>query len=264
MSAVTTPMIGIASEESVCGLARRLVKVLTECEQTTVNTEVPETMRDRVAEIAEAIRLRVARRAERDPRSLFDLDERLIELMERADEEAGESGTVSEALLLEITNYLEAFRGKVDRIAGYLRWQESIAAICGEETSRLAARKKAADGRVTRLKTMLLAFMKTHDLKKLEGETSSIGMQPNSNALLVVDDPLKIGEAFFERNFRLTKLEWQEILYQLEDGELRRRFEYAVHSGEWEINTSAVRAAITNNAGVEGARLVKGDHIRVR
>ena len=51
-------------------------------------------------------------------RSLFDLDDRLIELMDRAEEEASASGEVSEALQVEITEYLEAFRGKVDRIAG--------------------------------------------------------------------------------------------------------------------------------------------------
>jgi hypothetical protein len=45
----------------------------------------------------------------------------------------------------------------VDRIAGYRRWQNR-SRICGEEAERLAARKKAAEGRLSR-RDMLLAAM---------------------------------------------------------------------------------------------------------
>lgn len=264
MSAMPIQVTRLLSEESVYDLGQRLSELLAECGQAASGGEVPEVIRDRIADIAEAIRRRVARRAERDMRSLFDLDDRFVELMDRADDEAEDSGIVSEALLHEITEYMEAFRGKVDRIAGYWRWQESIAAISGAEAKRLASRAKAAKRRVIGLEGMLLAFMKSRDLKKLEGETSSIKMQPNSNPSLVIDDPLKIGETFFERDLRITKTELQEIVHQLVDGELRRRLEYAFENGEWEVNNSAVRAALANNIGVDGARLVKGDHVRIR
>ena len=33
---------------------------------------------------------------------------------------------------------------------------------------------------------------------------------------------------------------------------------------QWEMNTSAVRAALVTNAAVQGARLVKGHHVRIR
>ena len=71
-----------------------------------------------------------------------------------------------------------------------------MAAICGHEAERLAARKKAADGRVEQLKSMLLAFMMSRGIKKLEGDKASIGMQQNSTASLVIDDPLQVGECF--------------------------------------------------------------------
>ena len=122
-------------------------------------------------------------------------------------------------------DYLEAFRSKVDRIAGYWRWQESMAWICGEEAERLAARKKAADGRVERLKDMLLAFMMLRGIKKLEGDKASIGMQQNSTASLVIDDPLQVGECFYENAIRFTKTEFQELVYQLPEGDLRQRLE---------------------------------------
>jgi len=103
---------------------------------------------------------------------------------------------------------------------------------------------------VNRLKDMLLAFMMSRGLKKLEGEKAAIGMQVNSTASLVIDDPLQIGECFFESSIPFTKIELQEIVYQLADGELRRRLETALGRDGWEINGSAVRFAITNHSPV--------------
>jgi hypothetical protein len=152
----------------------------------------------------------------------------------------------------------------VDRIAGYWRWQESIARICGEEAERLSLRKRAAERRVNRLKDMLLAFMMSRNFKKLEGERASIGLQSNSTPSLVIDDPLQVGECFFETTLRFTKTELQEIVYQLADGKLRCRLEAALAAEGWEISSSAVRFAITNGSGVSGARMVKGHHVRLR
>ena len=199
----------------------------------------------------------------RDPRSLFDLDEQLVELLERA-EESAQQGEIPQELLQEMNAYLEAFRTKLDRIAGYWRWQESIATICGAEAERLSARKRSAERRVNRLKDMLLAFMMSQGVKKLEGEKAAIGLQTNGNASLVIDDPLQIGECFFELSLRFTKTELQEIVYQLADGQLRHRLDAALAGDKWEINGAAVRFAITNGSSISGARLVKGYHVRLR
>jgi hypothetical protein len=187
----------------------------------------------------------------------------LIELLEHA-EEAAEDGEIPQELRDEINDYLEAFRTKVDRIAGYWRLQDSIARICGDETERLSLRKRAAERRVNRLKDMLLAFMISRNVKKLDGEKAAIGLQTNSTPSLLIDDPQQVGECFFEKTLRFTKTELQEIVYQLADGTLRRRLEAALTGEGWEINGSAVRFAVTNGSVVSGARLVKGHHVRLR
>jgi hypothetical protein len=201
---------------------------------------------------------------ERDPRSLFDLDEHLVELMDRIEDAAAEGAEVPPELLQETNDYLEAFQSKVDRIAGYWRWQESIAGICSQEVDRLNARKKAAEGRLNRLKNMLLAFMMSRGVKRLEGEKASIGMQQNSASSLVIDDPLQIGECFHESAVRFTKTEFQELVYQLPEGDLRGRLEAVLKSDGWQVNGNAVRASIVNGSPVIGARLVKGHHVRLR
>jgi len=251
------------TSESVFDVARRLAELMQGAAKDSVDGNLPEELRVRVADLVEAIRKRVALKPERDPRSLFDIDERLVDLMDRI-EAATETGDIPQELIQEANDYLEAFRTKVDRIAGYWRWQESIARICGEEAERLSARKKAADGRVNRLKNMLLAFMMSRGLKKLEGEKAAIGMQANGMPSLVIDDPVQIGERFFESSVRLTKTELQELVYQLAEGELRHRLETILSGDGWEINGSAVRSAMANNVTVSGARLVKGHHVRLR
>lgn len=200
----------------------------------------------------------------RDPRSLFDIDERLAELMDLVADAAADGQEPPAELIEEINEYIEAFQSKVDRIVGYLRWQESIASICGTEAERLYARKKSAEGRVSRLKNMLLHFMLSRGLKKLEGERAAIGLQPNSAASLVVDDPLQIGECFFERSIGFTKTEMQELIYQLPEGDLRDRLEAQLATDGWQVNGSAIRAALANGTEIAGARLVKGNHIRIR
>lgn len=252
------------AEESVFDMGVRLASLLADAGEGAIGGQLPDAVKEHIADLAEAIRRRLARKAERDPRSLFELDERFVELMDRADEEASETGEVSADLVVEITDYLEAFRGKVDRIAGYCRWQESIVRICGEEADRLAARKKTAAGRVDRLKGMLITFLLTRGQKKLEGETSSIALQTNGTPSLVIDDPLRIGAGFYECSLRFTKPELQDLASQLEEGPLRHRLEATVQGAGWTINESAVRAALVNNQNVDGARLTKGHHVRIR
>lgn len=251
------------TSESVFDVARRLAELMEGAAAVSADGTLPEGTRERAADLVEAVRKHVVLKPERDPRSLFDIDERLVDLMDRI-EEAAEAGEISQELIQEANDYLEAFRTKVDRIAGYWRWQESIARICGEEAERLSARKKAADGRLNRLKSMLVAFMMTRGLKKLEGEKAAIGMQANGTPSLVIDDPFQIGERFFENTIRFTKTELQEIVYQLTEGDLRRRLETILSGEAWEVNGSAVRSALANNTVVSGARLVKGFHVRLR
>ena len=104
--------------------------------------------------------------------------------------------------------------------------------------------------------------MPARGIKKLEGEKCDIGMQRNSNASLVVDDPLQIAEHFFERNVRFTKTELQEIVYQLTEGDVRRRLEAALKDS-WDVNGEAIRAALVNREVIAGARLVTGSHLRI-
>ena len=131
--------------ESVRELTRRLAQSASDlCPESG---ELGESDRARLFDQVEVLRSRLGRTTERDPRSLFDIDERLVDLMDRIEGAAAENPVLPAELLQEATDYVEVFQSKVDRIAGYWCWQESIAGICGEEMDRLAARKNAAEAR---------------------------------------------------------------------------------------------------------------------
>jgi hypothetical protein len=245
-------------QESISGLSRRLAELLEQSDG-----QLPDAAREQATGLVEVLRRRIVRKPDHDHRSLFDLDDQLIELMGLVEEAADAGAEISKELAQEIDTYLEAYRVKVDRIVGYWRWQQSIADISSKESERLAARKKAAENRVTRLKGFLFTFMMVRGIKKLEGEKSDIGVQRNSSASLVIDDPLQIGEQFFERSVRFNKTELREIVYQLAEGEARRRLELALKDG-WEVNGEAMRAALVNQEAIAGARLVTGSHVRMR
>jgi Siphovirus Gp157 len=259
--AKTAPVVAL--QESVFDIGDRLEELLKQARQEAHDGILPASVRARLADTVEVLRSRLVSITERDPRSLFDLDDRLVELLDSADE-AAEVGEIPQDLLQEINDYLEAFQTKVDRIAGYWRWQEAVASICGDEAERLSARKRAAERRVNSLKEMLMDFMMSRGLRKLEGDKSTVGLQTNSMPSLVIDDPLQIGECFFERTLRITKTELQELVCQLADGQLRGRLEAVLQDAGWEIDSSALRFAITNGPDISGARLVKGHHVRLR
>ncbi|MCC6586727.1 MAG: hypothetical protein IT168_08555 [Bryobacterales bacterium] len=100
-------------------------------------------MRARLAVLLEAKRRQVGTKPGLDFGTLFDIDERLVELMDRI-EEMAEVGDVPRELLQEADDYLEAFRMKVDRIAGY--WQNVCPPPPGSQESVNSAALRSLAG----------------------------------------------------------------------------------------------------------------------
>ncbi len=102
--------------------------------------------------------------------SLFEIDEALGTLIESAYEEAAANGgELSEQLLVALADYVEAFGEKVDRIANYLKGQQSFAELAKREEERLHARRRAAENRAKGLKIFLCCWMGSRGLKLAQG-----------------------------------------------------------------------------------------------
>ena len=105
--------------QPVSRLSRQLADLLEQSESEGVQSQLPDATREQATTLVEALRRRIVRKPDRDHRSLFELDDRLIELMGLVEEAADAGGEISKELAQEIDTYLDAYRLKVDRIVGY-------------------------------------------------------------------------------------------------------------------------------------------------
>src|SRR5215469_2297475 len=96
-----------AAPEPMSGIGRRLIDLLNEAETASTDDQLSPNLRSRIVDALEALRSRLTQNGERDPRSLFELDERLIELMDRLEDCAAEGGEAPVELQQEIGDYLE-------------------------------------------------------------------------------------------------------------------------------------------------------------
>ncbi len=195
--------------------------------------------------------------------SLFEIDQALAMLIESAQEEtAANSGDLSEELKTALADYVEAFGEKVDRIANYLKAQESFADLAKREAARLEARRKAAENRAKGLKTFLCFFMASRDLKRLQGALNTITLASNSAETLVLDEAAHVPDMFHKVSAEATWNEWEEILAALPAGPLRERLtgENGVHR---ELDRPRLSEALKAGVTVAGARLVRGQHVRI-
>jgi hypothetical protein len=195
--------------------------------------------------------------------SLFEIDQALAMLIESAQEEAAANGgELSEELKTALADYVEAFGEKVDRIANYLRAQESFADLAKREAARLEARRKASENRVKGLKTFLCFFMASHELKRLQGPLNTITLASNSADSLVLDEGAHVPDIFQKVSAEVAWTEWEEILAALPAGPLRERL--IGESGAWkELDRVRLAEALKAGVTIAGARLVRGQHVRI-
>jgi hypothetical protein len=195
--------------------------------------------------------------------SLFEIDQALAMLIDSAQEEAAASnGELSEELKAALADYVEAFGEKVDRIANYLKAQESFADLAKREAARLEARRKAAENRVKGLKTFLCFFMASHELKRLQGPLNTITLASNSAESLVLDEAAHVPDIFHKVFAEVTWNEWEEILAALPAGPLRERLT-AGNGVRRELDRARLAEGLKAGVTVAGTRLVRGQHVRI-
>src|SRR4051812_44052421 len=101
--------------------------------------------------------------------SLFEIDMELDSLLEQMEEQVEASGEPSEDLVARFHQFCEAHGEKVDRIGRFVRMMEAREQFCRSEAARLTDRARAAAGKAERTKNMVLYFLLSRDLKKVEG-----------------------------------------------------------------------------------------------
>ncbi len=195
--------------------------------------------------------------------SLFQIDEALTALVESAQEEAAANGgDLSEQLRAALADYVEAFGEKVDRIANYLKAQESFADLAKKEEERLYARRKSAESRAKGLKSFVSFWMVSKGLKHLKGHLNTITLSKNSVDTLIVDEQASIPDRYHKVTVQMSWDEWAMVLSCLVEIPLRERLAKTAVVQK-ELNRAHLQEAIAGGVVLPGVRLVRGHHVRV-
>ena len=192
--------------------------------------------------------------------SLFEIDMELDELLEKMEEQTESEGQASEDLVARFHQFCEAHGEKVDRIGRFVRMMEAREQFCRSEAGRLADRARATAGKVERTKNMVLYYLLSRDLKKIEGYQFTLRAQKNSQDSVRITDEAVLPKYYCRIEARIAGVIWETVLSLLPE-ELAKTLAMSVV--EARPDTDAIKAAVMQSEQVPGAEVRRGSHLRV-
>ena len=192
--------------------------------------------------------------------SLFEIDMELDGLLEEIEVQVESEGQAAEDLVSRFQQFCEAHGEKVDRIGRFVRIMESREQYCRSEAARLTDRARTAAGKVERTKNMVLYYLLSRDLKKIEGYQFTLRAQKNSQDSVRITDEAAVPKCCCRIDVRIDGVIWETVLSLLPE-ELAKALEACIH--ETRPDNDAIKAAVSRNELVPGAEVRRGTHLRV-
>jgi Siphovirus Gp157 len=192
--------------------------------------------------------------------SLFEIDIELDSLLEQMEEQVEAGGEPSEDLVTRFHQFCEAHGEKVDRIGRFVRMMEAREQCCRSEAARLTDRARVAAGKAERTKNMVLYYLLSRDLKKVEGHQFTLRAQKNSQDSVRIVNEAALPWCYCRVDARIDGTIWQTVLSLLPD-QLALALESSVQ--EKRPNSEAIKAAAMQDGHVPGAEVRRGSHLRV-
>uniref|UniRef100_E6PXQ4 Siphovirus Gp157 n=1 Tax=mine drainage metagenome TaxID=410659 RepID=E6PXQ4_9ZZZZ len=192
--------------------------------------------------------------------SLFEIDVELDGLLEEIEEQVESEGQASEDLVARFQQFCEAHGEKVDRIGRFVRMMEAREQYCRSEATRLTDRARAAAGKVDRTKNMVLYYLLSRDLKKIEGYQFTLRAQKNSQDSVRITDEAAVPKSYCKIDARIEGVIWETVLSLLPE-ELAKSLERSVQ--DTRPNADAIKAAVARQEQVPGADVRRGFHVRL-
>jgi hypothetical protein len=192
--------------------------------------------------------------------SLFEIDTELDLLVEAIEVEAEATGQPSEELVARFQQFCAAHGDKVDRIGRFVRMMEAREQFCRSEATRLGERARAAAGRVERTKNMVLYYLLSRNLQKIEGQQFTLRAQKNSQDSVKITNQAVVPKCYCRIEARIPGVIWETVLSLLPE-ELAKTLELSIQ--ETRPDNDAIKAAVARNELVPGAEVRRGTHLRV-
>jgi len=192
--------------------------------------------------------------------SLFEIDWEIDTLIEEIQEEIETYGEASSDRIERFQEYLRVHGEKVDRIGRFIRSMEARTSHCRAEAQRLSDRARSSDNKIQRTKSMVLYYLVSRDLKKVEGVEFTLRRQANSQDSVIISDERQVPLEFKTVTLALNGSVWKTLLDSIPDG-LKRILDMAVK--ETTPDNEAIRKAVARHEKVPGAEVKRGDHVRI-
>jgi hypothetical protein len=192
--------------------------------------------------------------------SLFEIDVELDGLLEEIEGQVESEGQAAEDLVARFQQFCEAHGEKVDRIGRFVRIMEAREQYCRSESARLADRARATAGKVERTKNMVLYYLLSRGLKKIEGYQFTLRAQKNGQDSVRITDQAVVPKCYCRIEARIDGFIWETVLSLLPD-ELAKKLESSIQ--ETRPDNDAIKAAVARNEMVPGAEVRRGAHLRV-
>jgi hypothetical protein len=193
--------------------------------------------------------------------SLFEIDAEIDGLLEEIEGQVESEGQASEDLVARFQQFCEAHGEKVDRIGRFVRIMEAREQYCRSESARLTDRARAAAGKVERTKNMVLYYLLSRDLKKIEGYQFTLRAQKNGQDSVRITDEAAVPKSYCKIDARISGVLWDTVLANLPD-ELGKILESTVE--ESRPDTDSIKAAFQRGENIPGVELRRGWHLRIK
>jgi len=148
--------------------------------------------------------------------SLFEIDAELDGLLDEIEGQVESEGHAAEDLVARFQQFCEAHGEKVDRIGRFVRIMEAREQYCRSEAARLTDRARAAAGKVERTKNMVLYYLVSRDLKKIEGYRFTLRAQKNSQDSVRITDEAAVPKCYCRIDARIDGVVWETVLSLLQ------------------------------------------------
>ena len=192
--------------------------------------------------------------------SLFEIDRELDTLLDEIEEEIESRGEASAELMERFQQFCEAHREKADRIGRFLRMMEARIQYCGSEANRLQERARLSERKSAQTKYMVMYYLKSRDLKKIEGREFTLRIQKNSQDSVRFTDETQVPMRYRTVSARIGGPLWERLIESLSK-DLSRPLMASIQDAT--PSNEAIKQAVQNQTAVPGAEVYRGDHLRV-
>jgi hypothetical protein len=189
--------------------------------------------------------------------SLFEIDAELDELLEEIQQEIESEGQTSTERLDRFQEFCKAHSEKVDRIGRFLRMMEARTLYCRSEANRLHERAHSSERKCDQTRAMVLYYLESRGLKKIEGVEFTLRKQQNSQDSVRITDEHQIPIPYKIIKVSVAGAIWEQILDSLPEA-LKKTLRASV------TQTSSSNEAIKQaSEKVPGTEVRRGYHLRI-